>query len=302
MKTSNPQSPSGIGWVSEALVVAQRTPRRIADKIEIPVANRPRLERELQRRLHSSQRFFTPFAFGNIDDDSQHTRGTSFDRPVNPAAGREPVYGLVRPDHAELGAPVQQSVNGVLEASLNLLPILRMNMTDKGLPSPLGLWDRFAVPETSVVAERPTRCVAGKVKIPVANLAGFQRKFQSRLGLLYENLLRYVKQNGSGEGASARRFRSPLHPDSMAIVLAAKFEDDATRFIAATYGREGVAQAPEVLGRVRDQSVAECAEDLRSIDAQQRHRGAIGPDEAGVETFMYIRNRRLIEEVAEFLT
>ena len=183
----------------------------------------------------------------------------------------------------------------------DLLPILWMNMTDEGLPAPLGLRDRFAVPETSVVAERSTRCVTGEVEVPVSDLAGFQRKLQSRLGLFDEDLFRYVHQDGSREGTRPCWFRPPLHPDSLTVVLAAKFEDDAARFIAATYGRKGVAQASEVLGV----SATNVLPNVPRTSAASTPKSVIAARLARMKResrpSWSIRNRGLIEEVAELL-
>src|SRR5574340_1165846 len=125
------------------------------------------------------------------------------------------------------------------------------------------------------------------------------RRLQTSLLLFHEHVFGNVDEHRPRVGAAWIGLGPPLNPERLAVVLAPQFEHDAAGVGPAADGRERFFETALSIRRIRHERAAVGAGDLFRRDAQAAHRGPIGSDKTGIQPFVHIGDRRLVEEVAE---
>ena len=112
---------------------------------------------------------------GHVDDRAEHARrrvAVAVDRAVH----LDPVDAAVGPDHAALEVPVAPGLERGLEARLDDLAVLGMDVGEEDLRVPFR--HRLAVAEALVVAQRVARLEGGEVEVPVADAGRIEHEAQ----------------------------------------------------------------------------------------------------------------------------
>ncbi len=133
----------------------------------------------------AAQRLLHRLAAGGIDDRAEHA-GRRGAVAVDRAVHLDPVDASVGPDHAALEMPVAQGLERVLEACLDDLPVLGMDVGEEDLRVPF--LHGLAVAEALVVAQRVAHFEGGEVEIPVADAGRVEHEAQVSAALAQRRL------------------------------------------------------------------------------------------------------------------
>jgi len=119
--------------------------------------------------------------------------------------------------------------------------------------------------------------------------------------LLHQHAVSDIDEHRARGSAAAVGPGPPLNPNRLAAVMAAKLEHDAARVRPPVDGFERLAQSELGVRRVGDERLSVGSRDFFRLDSQNPHRRAVGANETGIEAFVHIGNRSLVEQIAEAL-